>query len=211
MGRNRNQKKRPNKGLHYFYLAWVDMKGACYSPNHSDYEHNGAMGIKVCFQWLHGQEGYTQFCKDVGHRKTKNHRLRRLDPAKDWEPGNVEWREVPLALRPKKPQQQKPNKKRYKNFTKNVPEEHLNSVEFKAWTSIVARCYSKHHWAYNSYGRFGVSVCPQWLGDNGFVTFLKDMGPCPEHVKSCGPTKIVARWDKNKNYTPENCYWCPDW
>ena len=43
-------------------------------------------------------------------------------------------------------------------------------------------------------------VIPSWLGDDGFVNFVKDMGERPEGA-------IIVRINKNKIFCKSNCKW----
>lgn len=55
---------------------------------------------------------------------------------------------------------------------------------------------------YRHYGGRGIRVCDQWLGEDGFVRFLTDMGPAPsaKHTLDRYP-------DNDGNYEPQNCRW----
>ncbi len=53
---------------------------------------------------------------------------------------------------------------------------------------------------YPRYGGKGIKVCDRWLGKNGFVNFLDDMGKRPD-----GTT--LDRINVKGNYEPDNCRW----
>lgn len=78
---------------------------------------------------------------------------------------------------------------------------HTNDLLYKTWMDMIYRCHNKDRKDYKHYGGRGISVCSKWLGDNGFVNFLEDMGRRPK-----GTT--LDRYPNNDgNYEPSNCRW----
>lgn len=74
--------------------------------------------------------------------------------------------------------------------------------EFRSWAALKSRCYNPNNNRYYRYGARGIKVCDRWLGPNGFINFLADMGkkPTPDHS--------IDRFPNNDgNYEPGNCRW----
>jgi len=75
------------------------------------------------------------------------------------------------------------------------------SYEYHIWSSMKQRCLNPKGKSYPRYGGRGITVDPSWLGPNGFLTFLKDMGPRPSRQHS------VERKNRDGNYCKANCKW----
>lgn len=66
------------------FRAWANMQKRCDEARWAKwYGH-----VKICERW---RESYDNFLADVGRRPSDKHSLDRIDPTRDYEPGNVRW------------------------------------------------------------------------------------------------------------------------
>lgn len=72
-----------------------------------------------------------------------------------------------------------------------------------AYKDMIGRCYNTNFKNYKSYGALGVTVCDNWRGKEGFITFVADMG-----IPEKGDT--LERISVKGNYEPTNCKWEPN-
>lgn len=72
-----------------------------------------------------------------------------------------------------------------------------HTPEFRAWRNMIYRCTDPYHRHWPKYGGAGVRVCKAWMD---FGAFRRDMG---RRREGC----VLARHDRNGDFTPENCYW----
>jgi hypothetical protein len=65
---------------------------------------------------------------------------------------------------------------------------------------MISRTTNPNVAGYENYGGRGIRVCPEWLGPNGFPTWLRDLGPRPKGTS-------LDRIDVEKDYSAQNCRW----
>jgi hypothetical protein len=71
------------------YRTWQSIKTRCYNEAAvTCYRHHGALGVRVCDEWLDDFEAFYTY---VGEPPTRYHTLDRIDPFGHYAPGNVSW------------------------------------------------------------------------------------------------------------------------
>lgn len=68
---------------------------------------------------------------------------------------------------------------------------------YRAWHSMLCRCYQPAQRSWKLYGGRGIVVCDRW---RDFKNFLADMGEKPLGL-------TLDRLDNDGNYEPSNCRW----
>lgn len=87
----------------------------------------------------------------------------------------------------------------HNNFYKGIPERRrLYGILFNAKD----RCYNENSEYYHNYGGRGITVCNEWMGNDGLEKFI-------EWALSNGYKEglTLDRKDNNKGYSPDNCSW----
>lgn len=79
-----------------------------------------------------------------------------------------------------------------------------NTKIYRAYQGMMDRCYNKNSKNYKNYGERGVRVCDRWLGKDGFINFVNDMG-LPG--KNLSLDKDIKGGIGCLIYSPETCMW----
>lgn len=76
------------------YRMYHGMKARCYNKNNSGYKWYGALGVKVCDEWLNDFNVFAEWALANGYDKTAprgRFTLDRINPYGNYEPSNCRW------------------------------------------------------------------------------------------------------------------------
>ena len=73
---------------------------------------------------------------------------------------------------------------------------------YRIRSGMIARCYKENATSYPKYGAKGITVCEEWLGENGFINFYN--WAMENGYKD---NLTLDRINPKGNYEPSNCRW----
>ena len=77
------------------YKSWVHLIDVCCNPNNPEYKDFGAIGVKVCDEWLNS---YSNFLQDMGPTPDQNNNeffIERIDSMQPYCKANCKWTILP--------------------------------------------------------------------------------------------------------------------
>lgn len=76
----------------------------------------------------------------------------------------------------------------------------ISRKTYHVYHNMLQRCYSQDYKTNFKFVEYGIQVCDEWLGDEGLLRFVEDMGERPEGLQ-------LTRLDPLGDFCKENCKW----
>lgn len=103
------------------------------------------------------------------------------------------------------------NNKRLSEWNRTAKRKHGGAIHsnrdrlYAIWSSAKGRCFTKTDKQYKNYGARGITVCDEWLGENGYENF-RTWAYANGYDENAPRSKCTLdRIDVNGNYEPSNC------
>ena len=97
------------------------------------------------------------------------------------------------------------NDVRVANGHKNAKHHGYGTRLYRIYRGMWQRCYDKNVKHFMRYGGRGISICDEWLGENGFVNFREWA-----YKSGYKENLSIDRKDNDDGYNPNNCRWATD-
>lgn len=81
------------------------------------------------------------------------------------------------------------------------------SILYKKYCNMKNRCFNPNYVYFKKYGGRGITICEEWLGENGFANFMKWSYENGYDDNKHGYDQSIDRINVDGNYEPSNCKW----